>query len=41
MGLSVRDAATQLGFDSYQTLSKIEKGERPVRATELVKLAAL
>lgn len=40
-GLTLRDAATQLGFDSYQILSKLEKGEREVRAAELVKLANL
>ncbi len=40
-GLTLRAAAKELGFDSYQTLSKIEKGERPVRATELVSIAQL
>jgi Zn-dependent peptidase ImmA (M78 family)/transcriptional regulator with XRE-family HTH domain len=38
-GLRLREAAQALGFENYQVLSKIEKGERPVRATELVQFA--
>jgi len=34
-GLTVVEAAKRLGFPSYQTLSKIEAGEREVRASEL------
>ena len=35
MGLSLTEAAHRLGFPSYQTLAKIEAGEREVRASEL------
>jgi len=34
-GLSLIEAAERLGFASYQTLSKIESGEREVKASEL------
>ena len=35
LGLSIVEAAQNLGFQSYQTLSKIESGERQVKASEL------
>jgi Zn-dependent peptidase ImmA (M78 family)/transcriptional regulator with XRE-family HTH domain len=35
IGLSIGEAANRLGFQNYQTLSKIESGERVVKATEL------
>lgn len=35
VGLSISEAAKRLGFQSYQTLSKIESGEREVKAAEL------
>ncbi|MCX5803988.1 MAG: XRE family transcriptional regulator [Proteobacteria bacterium] len=35
VGLSIVKAAKRLGFSSYQTLSKIEAGEREVKAAEL------
>src|SRR3990172_635053 len=34
-GLTLNEAADKLGFPSYQTLSKKEKGEREVKASEL------
>ncbi len=39
VGLTLGDAAAKLGFANYQTLSNIEKGEREVKASELVALA--
>lgn len=39
MGLSLQEAAKRLEFPSYQTLAKIEKGEREVRASELAKFS--
>lgn len=39
VGLTLVDAAAKLGFDNYQVLSNIEKGEREVKASELVALA--
>jgi Zn-dependent peptidase ImmA (M78 family)/transcriptional regulator with XRE-family HTH domain len=41
IGLSINEAAKKLGFDSYQTLSNIEKGMREVKAWELSKFASL
>ena len=35
VGLSVVDAARKLGYHNYQTLSKIEAGERRVKASEI------
>lgn len=35
LGLTIKEAAQKLGFQSYQTLIKIEAGEREVRAYEL------
>lgn len=35
-GLTLSDAALRLGFQNYQTLSSIEKGEREVKANELI-----
>ena len=40
-GFSLRDAADQLGFKNYQTLSDIEKGNRKLNATELCAMAKL
>jgi len=39
MGMSLQVAARRLGMPSYQTLAKIEKGEREVRASELAKFS--
>lgn len=39
VGLTLVEAAAKLGFANYQTLSNIEKGEREVKASELVALA--
>ena len=39
VGLSIGEAATRLGFPSYQTLSNIEKGDREVKASELALFA--
>lgn len=39
VGLSIGEAATRLGFGNYQTLSNIEKGEREVKASELMQFA--
>jgi Zn-dependent peptidase ImmA (M78 family)/transcriptional regulator with XRE-family HTH domain len=39
VGLTLGEAAAKLGFANYQTLSNIEKGEREVKASELVALA--
>ena len=39
IGLTIGEAAAKVGFGSYQTLSNIEKGEREVKARELVALA--
>jgi Zn-dependent peptidase ImmA (M78 family)/transcriptional regulator with XRE-family HTH domain len=41
LGLSVPEAARRAGFPSYQTLAKIEKGEREVRASELSKFSRI
>ena len=38
-GLALSDAAARLGFQNYQTLSSIEKGEREVKANELILFA--
>jgi Zn-dependent peptidase ImmA (M78 family)/DNA-binding XRE family transcriptional regulator len=38
-GLALSDAASRLGFQNYQTLSSIEKGEREVKANELILFA--
>ena len=35
IGLTLMEAASKLGFPSYQTLMKIESGEREVKANEL------
>jgi len=35
LGLTIIEAAKRLGFPSYQTLTKIEEGEREVKASEL------
>lgn len=35
VGLSIGEAARKLNFPSYQTLTKIEEGERQVKASEL------
>mgnify|MGYP000867220292 CR=1 FL=1 len=38
-GLSIGEATSRLGFSNYQTLSSIEKGDREVKASELVLFA--
>lgn len=38
-GLSIGEATSRLGFGNYQTLSNIEKGEREVKANELMLFA--
>jgi XRE family transcriptional regulator, fatty acid utilization regulator len=40
-GFTLSEASTALGFNNYQTLSSIEKGERRVTASELNALAKL
>jgi len=40
-GLSIAEAAKQLGFKNYQTLSSIEKGARNITANELIEMARL
>jgi Zn-dependent peptidase ImmA (M78 family)/DNA-binding XRE family transcriptional regulator len=40
-GFTLSEAATALGFNNYQTLSSIEKGERKVTASELNEMAKL
>lgn len=39
VGLTLREAAIRLGYTNYQTLSKIESGEREVKVAELSKFA--
>lgn len=41
LGMRLEEAATAMGFNNYQTLSSIEKGERSVKAAELARLARL
>jgi len=41
LNFTIQDVSSRVGFDSYQILSKIEKGERPVRAHELAKFAKI
>lgn len=38
LGLSMEDVSERIGFNNYQVLSNIEKGERPIRVAELAKL---
>lgn len=38
-GLALSEAASRLGFPNYQTLSSIEKGDREVKANELIVFA--
>jgi Zn-dependent peptidase ImmA (M78 family)/DNA-binding XRE family transcriptional regulator len=40
-GFSIAEAAQQLGFKNYQTLSSIEKGNRNISAGELIEIAHL
>lgn len=40
-GFSLKEAAENLGFKNYQTLSEIEKGKRKINATELCAMAKL
>jgi XRE family transcriptional regulator, fatty acid utilization regulator len=40
-GFSLIEAANRLGFNNYQTLSKLEKGGRPIKAHELSAMMAL
>lgn len=39
LGLTLTEAASKLGFPSYQTLMKIESGDREVKANELSRFA--
>jgi Zn-dependent peptidase ImmA (M78 family)/transcriptional regulator with XRE-family HTH domain len=39
IGMTLADAARRMGFDNYQVLISIEKGERSVKACELVEFA--
>jgi len=39
LGLTLQEAAGETGFNNYQVVSSIEKGERSVKVTELVKFA--
>jgi len=39
MGLKLQELSKMVGFQSYQTLSAIEKGARPVKVSELEKIA--
>jgi len=39
IGLKLKDLAKETGFENYQTLSAIEKGEREVRISELDKIS--
>ena len=39
LGLTLEQAALESGFNNYQTLSSIEKGERSVKVTDLVRFA--
>jgi len=39
MGLKLQELSKMVGFQSYQTLSSIEKGARPVKVSELDKIA--
>lgn len=41
LGINITDAATRLGYPSYQTLSKIESGEREVKVSELSTFAKI
>jgi Zn-dependent peptidase ImmA (M78 family)/transcriptional regulator with XRE-family HTH domain len=41
LGLSLKDAASKMGFPNYQTLGSIETGEREIKAWELAKLAKI
>jgi len=41
MGLTQKEAAQAVGFDNYQTLLSIEKGERALKALELAQFARL
>lgn len=41
LGFTLGDVATKVGFNHYQILSKIEKGERPARVSELARLAQI
>ncbi|MBN2178249.1 MAG: ImmA/IrrE family metallo-endopeptidase [Deltaproteobacteria bacterium] len=40
-GFTITEAAQQLGFKNYQTLSSIEKGLRNISANELIEMARL
>jgi XRE family transcriptional regulator, fatty acid utilization regulator len=39
LGLTLDQAAQETGFNNYQTISSIEKGERSVKVTDLVRFA--
>ena len=40
-GYNMKEAAKELGFNNYQTLSDIEKGKRTINAHELIAMAKL
>lgn len=39
VGMTQKEAAEHVGFENYQTLLSIEKGERPIQTWELLKMA--
>jgi Zn-dependent peptidase ImmA (M78 family)/DNA-binding XRE family transcriptional regulator len=41
LGMSLDEAARSVGFNNYQTVSSIEKGERSVKVAELVQFARI
>jgi Zn-dependent peptidase ImmA (M78 family)/DNA-binding XRE family transcriptional regulator len=41
VGMTQKEAAEQVGFENYQTLLSIEKGERPIQTWELLNLAQI
>lgn len=41
VGLNLKEAADELGFANYQTLSQIEAGSREVKAAEVIKFARI
>jgi DNA-binding XRE family transcriptional regulator len=41
VGMTQKEAAEHVGFENYQTLLSIEKGERPIQTWELLNLAQI
>lgn len=41
LGLTLEEVARRAGFNSYQTLSYMEKGSRPVKVSELARLSKI